>query len=258
MDKLNQARVMTLKSLPQFTRDFVVSSFPAEVAGVMHSSKYTIFPGFCDVHVHFREPGFSYKETILTGSLAAARGGYTAVCTMPNLDPVPDCPKNLREQLDIIDSDAVINVYPYGSITAGQRGETLSDMEGMADFVIGFSDDGKGVQDPEIMRQAMLKAKALGKMIAAHCEDSSLLNGGYIHDGHYAKKHGHKGISSESEWKQVERDLVIAKETGCAYHVCHVSCKESVDLIRKAKADGVDVTCETAPHYIVLDDNDLK
>jgi len=249
---------MTLKSLPQFTRDFVVSSFPAEVAGVMHSSKYTIFPGFCDVHVHFREPGFSYKETILTGSLAAARGGYTAVCTMPNLDPVPDCPKNLREQLDIIDSDAVINVYPYGSITAGQRGETLSDMEGMADFVIGFSDDGKGVQDPEIMRQAMLKAKALGKMIAAHCEDSSLLNGGYIHDGHYAKKHGHKGISSESEWKQVERDLVIAKETGCAYHVCHVSCKESVDLIRKAKADGVDVTCETAPHYIVLDDNDLK
>ena len=258
MDKLNQARVMTLKSLPQFTRDFVVSSFPAEVAGVMHSSKYTIFPGFCDVHVLFREPGFSYKETILTGSLAAARGGYTAVCTMPNLDPVPDCPKNLREQLDIIDSDAVINVYPYGSITAGQRGETLSDMEGMADFVIGFSDDGKGVQDPEIMRQAMLKAKALGKMIAAHCEDSSLLNGGYIHDGHYAKKHGHKGISSESEWKQVERDLVIAKETGCAYHVCHVSCKESVDLIRKAKADGVDVTCETAPHYIVLDDNDLK
>ena len=259
MDKLNQARVMTLKSLPQFTRDFVVSTFPAKAAGVMHSyNKYMIFPGFCDVHVHFREPGFSYKETILTGSLAAARGGYTAVCTMPNLDPVPDCPKNLREQLDIIDSDAVINVYPYGSITAGQRGETLSDMEGMADFVIGFSDDGKGVQDPEIMRQAMLKAKALGKMIAAHCEDSSLLNGGYIHDGHYAKKHGHKGISSESEWKQVERDLVIAKETGCAYHVCHVSCKESVDLIRKAKADGVDVTCETAPHYIVLDDNDLK
>jgi dihydroorotase len=258
MVDMSKVKIKTLISLPQFTRDFVVSSFPVEAANILHSSKYTVFPGFCDVHVHFREPGFCYKETIHTGSKAATRGGYTAVCTMPNLDPVPDSVKHLMEQLDIIKTDAVINVYPYGSITVGQQGETLSDMEGMSDYVIGFSDDGKGVQSYEQMKQAMLKAKDHGKIIAAHCEDDSLLKGGYIHDGIYAKIHNHKGICSESEWKQIERDLKLVKETGCAYHVCHVSCKESVELIRKAKAEGLDVTCETAPHYLVLDENGLQ
>lgn len=217
-----------------------------------------VFPGFCDVHVHFREPGFSYKETIKSGSLASAHGGYTAVCTMPNLNPVPDSVEHLNEQLKIIENDAVINFYPYGSITVGQMGETLSDMEEMAGNVIAFSDDGKGVQSEDMMREAMLRAKKLGKMIVAHCEDNSLLHGGYIHDGVYAKEHGHKGICSESEWKPIERDLKLAKETGCAYHVCHISCKESVELIRKAKAEGVDVTCETGPHYLILTDEDLK
>ncbi len=220
--------------------------------------EYIVFPGFCDVHVHFREPGFSYKETVLSGSRAAAHGGYTAVCTMPNLNPVPDSVEHLAEQLKIIENGAVINVYPYGAITVGQLGERLSEMDKMSDSVIAFSDDGKGVQSKELMRAAMLKAKSLGKIIVAHCEDNSLLHGGYIHDGVYAKAHGHRGICSESEWKPIERDLKLAKETGCAYHVCHISCKESVELIRKAKAQGVNVTCETAPHYLVLDENDLK
>lgn len=217
-----------------------------------------IFPGFCDVHVHFREPGFSYKETIKSGSLAAARGGYTAVCTMPNLNPVPDSAEHLAEQLKIIENDAVINVYPYASITVGQMGEKLSDMEKLSENAIAFSDDGKGVQSEKLMREAMLRAKALGKIIVAHCEDNSLLHGGYIHDGIYAKEHGHRGICSESEWRPIERDLRLAKETGCAYHVCHISCKESVELIRKAKAQGVNVTCETAPHYLILTDEDLQ
>ncbi|MBQ7821611.1 MAG: amidohydrolase family protein, partial [Clostridia bacterium] len=220
--------------------------------------EYTIFPGFCDVHVHFREPGFVYKETVRSGSLAAAAGGYTAVCTMPNLDPVPDSPEHLKLQTDAIEKDAVIGVYPYAAITVGQAGEKLSDMTALADKVIAFSDDGRGVQSDDMMREAMQNAKDLGKMIVAHCEVNSLLNGGYIHDGEYAKAHGHRGICSESEWAQIERDLKLAKETGCAYHVCHISTKESVELIRNAKADGVDVTCETAPHYLVLDDSDLK
>ncbi len=219
--------------------------------------KYIIIPGLCDVHVHFREPGFSYKETIKTGALAAAAGGYTAVCTMPNLNPVPDSVDNLKKQTDIIKRDAQIKVLPYGSITVGELGEQLSDMSGLAESVCAFSDDGRGVQSEAMMRAAMLKAKSLGKIIAAHCEDNSLLFGGYIHDGRYAKAHGHKGISSESEYKQIERDLALAKETGCAYHVCHISTKESVDLIRKAKAEGVDVTCETGPHYLVLCEDDL-
>ncbi len=217
-----------------------------------------VFPGFCDVHVHFRQPGFSYKETIKSGSMAAAHGGYTAVCTMPNLKPVPDSAEHLSEQLNYIENDAVINVYPYGSITKGQLGEELSEMESISDNVIAFSDDGKGVQSKEMMREAMLRAKALGKIIVAHCEDNSLLRGGYIHDGIYAKQHSHRGICSESEWKPIERDLLLAKETGCAYHVCHISCKESVELIRRAKADGVNVTCETAPHYLILTDEDLR
>lgn len=222
------------------------------------SKKYIIVPGLCDVHVHFREPGFSYKETIASGSAAAAHGGYTAVCTMPNLDPVPDSAEHLQVQLDAIKRGAAIKVLPYGAITVGEKGERLADMEAMSDKVCAFSDDGKGVQNDEMMREAMTAAKRLGKIIAAHCEDNSLLLGGYIHDGEYAKAHGHRGISSASEYKQIERDLRLAEETGCAYHVCHISTKESVELIRQAKARGVDVTCETAPHYLVLCDEDMQ
>ncbi|MBQ6420146.1 MAG: dihydroorotase [Clostridia bacterium] len=220
--------------------------------------RYSVFPGFLDVHVHFREPGFSYKETIASGSAAAAAGGYTGVCTMPNLDPVPDSAGHLNEQTRIIRRDAMIGVYPYGAITVGEKGETLSDMAALAPDVIAFSDDGRGVQTAALMRAAMEKAKALGKMIVAHCEVNDLLDGGYIHKGAYASAHGHKGICSESEWRQIERDLKLSYETGCAYHVCHISCKESVQLIRDAKKSGVDVTCETAPHYLVLDENDLQ
>ena len=216
-----------------------------------------IFPGFCDVHVHFREPGFSYKETIASGSMASARGGYTAVCTMPNLIPPPDCPENLKIQTDAIDRDATIAVFPYGTITMGQMGETLSDMEGMKDSVIGYSDDGKGIQTEELMLEAMNKAHSLGKMIVAHCEDNSLLRGGYIHDGEYAKLHGHRGICSESEFGQIARDLELVKKTGCKYHVCHISTKDSVEIIRRAKAEGVDVTCETGPHYLTMCDMDI-
>jgi len=217
-----------------------------------------ILPGFCDVHVHFREPGFSYKETIKSGSLAAAHGGYTAVATMPNLSPAPDSRENLDVQLGIIERDACIKVIPYATITVGECGDELSDMESMADSVIGFSDDGRGVQSDEMMRAAMLEAKRLGKPIVAHCEVNSLLRGGYIHDGEYARAHGHRGICSESEWRQIERDLRLADETGCDYHVCHVSTKESVELIRAAQADGVKVTCETGPHYLILCDKDLQ
>ena len=222
------------------------------------SKRYIIVPGLCDVHVHFREPGFSYKETIASGSAAAAHGGYTAVCTMPNLDPVPDSAEHLQVQLDAIKRGAAIKVLPYGAITVGEKGERLADMEAMSDKVCAFSDDGKGVQNDGMMREAMAKAKRLGKIIAAHCEDNSLLFGGYIHDGEYARMHGHRGISSASEYKQIERDLRLAEETGCAYHVCHISTKESVELIRQAKARGVNVTCETAPHYLVLCDEDMQ
>ncbi len=220
--------------------------------------KYVVFPGFVDVHVHLREPGFSYKETIKSGTTAAAHGGYTDVCSMPNLRPVPDSIENLREQTEIIARDAVIGVHPYGAITVGEMGEELSDMEGMAADVIAFSDDGRGVQSDEMMEAAMRKAKSLGKMIVAHCEINSLLRGGYIHDGEYAKAHGHRGICSESEWGQIERDLRLAEKMGCAYHVCHISTKESVQLIREAKRRGVNVTCETAPHYLILDDSMLE
>ena len=210
------------------------------------------------MHVHLREPGFSYKETIASGSKAAARGGYTAVCTMPNLNPVPDSKEHLQVQLDLINKNRQIGIYPYGSITVGQKGETLSDLPGIAKDVIAFSDDGRGVQDEAMMKAAMNEAKALDKIIVAHCEVNALLNGGYIHDGEYARLHGHRGICSASEYEQIERDLRLAEETGCAYHVCHISTKESVELIRWAKARGVNVTCETAPHYLVLDDSDLQ
>ena len=241
-------------SLEGFAFDFL----SAEAFSSFRSPSFAVFPGFCDVHVHFREPGFSYKETVLTGSRAAAHGGYTAVCTMPNLNPVPDSVEHLKEQLDIIENDAVIHVYPYGAITVGQKGEELADLAGMAEKVIAFSDDGRGVQSDEMMREAMLRAKELGKMIVAHCEVNSLLNGGYIHDGAYAKEHGHRGICSESEYLQIARDIELVKEIGCAYHVCHISTKESVDIIRKAKAEGVNITCETGPHYLVMDDSDLQ
>lgn len=221
-------------------------------------NQYLVLPGFCDVHVHLREPGFSYKETVASGTRAAARGGYTAVCSMPNLKPVPDGIAGLTPQADAIERDAVIDVLPYGTITKGQMGEELSDMEALAPLVCAFSDDGRGVQSDDRMREAMTKAKQLGKMIVAHCEVNSLLFGGYIHDGDYAKAHGHRGICSASEYLQIERDLELVRETGCSYHVCHISAKESVALIRRAKAEGLDVTCETAPHYLILSDADLR
>ena len=218
-----------------------------------------VFPGFCDVHVHFREPGFSYKETIVSGSRAAARGGYTAVCAMPNLNPVPDSVMNLEEERRLIrQAGEIVSVYPYGALTVGEKGQDAAELEAMAGGVIAFSDDGKGVQSESMMRSLMERCRKLGKIIAAHCEDESLLRGGYIHDGSYARAHGHKGICSESEWGPIARDLKLAKETGCAYHVCHISCRESAALIRQAKKDGVDVTCETGPHYLLLDEGDLQ
>ena len=218
-----------------------------------------IFPGFCDVHVHFREPGFSYKETILSGSRAAARGGYTAVCAMPNLNPVPDSLEHLEEEEELIrQAGDLTAVLPYAALTVGEKGLEAADLEGLAPRVVAFSDDGKGVQSESMMRSLMERCKKLGKIISAHCEDESLVRGGYIHDGVYARAHGHKGICSESEWGPIARDLKLAKETGCAYHVCHISCKESAELIRQAKKDGVDVTCETGPHYLLLDENDLQ
>ena len=251
----------TMKQLDMYYNGESLSIFEGDVSA-FHSvpvfDNTVIFPGFCDVHVHLREPGFSYKETIATGTAASARGGYTAVCAMPNLNPTPDSRENLDVQLDIIKRDACIAVYPYGTITKGECGRELADMEDLAVDVIAFSDDGKGVQDTDMMRSAMLRAKALGKMIVAHCEDNSLLRGGYIHDGEYARAHGHRGICSESEWGPIARDLELVEETGCAYHVCHISTKESVDIIRRAKARGVNVTCETGPHYILLDDSCLQ
>ncbi|MBE6692858.1 MAG: dihydroorotase [Ruminococcaceae bacterium] len=240
--------------------DFVCSKgVLSSLGGLLSNEKeYFIFPGFCDVHVHFREPGFSYKETVKSGSACAARGGYTAVCTMPNLNPVPDSYENLKQQLDIIEKDSVINVYPYASITVNQAGNQLADMDAMSKDAIGFSDDGRGVQSEEMMRAAMIKAKSLGKMIVAHCEVNELLKGGYIHDGEYAKAHNHRGICSASEYEQIIRDIKLVKEIGCKYHVCHISTKESVAAIRQAKKEGVDITCETAPHYLVLDDGDLQ
>ena len=234
-----------------FCKDIV---FPSS----LNVSSFTILPGFVDVHVHLREPGFSYKETIRTGTLAAAHGGYTAVCAMPNLNPVPDSMETLQMELDAIQKDAVIRVLPYGAITKGEQGRELADLDAMAPYVVAFSDDGKGVQDRNMMRRAMLEAKRLGKLIVAHCEDNSLLRGGYIHDGAYARAHGHRGICSESEWRQVGRDIALAEKTGCRYHVCHVSTKESVELVRRARAKGLRVSCETAPHYLLLCDEDLQ
>ena len=240
-----------------FLSDKVVSDPFLRPDFVVDAKNYCIFPGFADVHVHLREPGFSYKETIATGTAAAARGGFTRVCAMPNLQPVPDNCAHLNTQLSIIEKDAKIRVYPYGAITVEEKGETIAPMEEM-EGAVAFSDDGRGVQSPEKMRCAMEKVADLKKIIAAHCEDESLLHGGYIHDGAYAAAHRHKGICSQSEWGPIQRDLALAGETGCAYHVCHISCAESVALIRQAKKRGVDVTCETAPHYLTLCDGDLQ
>ena len=254
---------LTLKNCLEITHGTVIKTDERQVEILGGSASVSIFngivvPAFCDVHVHLREPGFFYKETIKTGTKAAAAGGYTDVFSMPNLNPVPDSVENIKQQLDIIEKDAVVRVHPYAAITVGQKGEELADFDGLAPLCAAFSDDGRGVQSEDMMRQAMLKAKEHNMIIAAHCEDNSLLFGGYIHDGEYAKAHGHKGICSESEWGPIKRDIELIKETGCKYHVCHVSTKESVELIRKAKAEGVDITCETGPHYLVLDDGCLQ
>ena len=253
---MSELKINTISSMQE--APFVSSFLDGFGGSVYNSPEYVLLPGFCDVHVHFREPGFCYKETVETGSKAAAHGGYTAVCTMPNLNPVPDSREHLDLQLEAIKRDAVIKVFPYAAITVGEMGEKLSDMEDLAPLCIAFSDDGRGVQSDDMMREAMTKAKALGKMIVAHCEVNELLRGGYINDGEYAKAHGHRGICNESEWKQIARDIELAREIGLPYHVCHISTKESVDIIRKAKAEGVDITCETGPHYLVLDDSMLK
>jgi len=249
-------------TLSNFTEGFVssVNTFLSKEKELSFylSPRFSVFPGFCDVHVHFREPGFSYKETIASGSLAAAHGGYTAVCTMPNLKPTPDSIDNLAVQKKMIDDNAVINVYPFGTITVNEAGNALADLDGMAKDVVGFSDDGRGVQSVDMMLSAINKANELGKVISAHCEDNSLLYGGYIHDGEYAKAHGHRGICSKSEWGPIKRDIELLEKNGGSYHVCHISTKESVNLIREAKARGVDITCETAPHYLVLDDGFLE
>ena len=257
MTAMTKARCFASSLMPQFA-ECVGASIAGSALSALDSSRFVVFPGFCDVHVHFREPGFSYKETVASGCAAAAAGGYTAVCAMPNLNPVPDSREHLEAELAVIGRDATINVLPYAAITVGQRGEQLAALEEMAADVAGFSDDGRGVQSDDMMREAMLRAKKLGKMIVAHCEVNELLRGGYIHDGDYAHAHGHRGICSESEYRQIERDLKLVEETGCAYHVCHISAKESVALIRQAKARGLDVSCETAPHYLLLDDSMLR
>ncbi|MEY8258882.1 dihydroorotase [Oscillospiraceae bacterium 50-60] len=236
----------------------VSPALPREGFSVIELHNRCLVPGFVDVHVHLREPGFSYKGTVFSGTAAAAAGGYTAVCAMPNLNPVPDSPEHLRAQLDIIEKNAKIRVYPYGAVTRGERGEELADLAALAPHVPGFSDDGRGVQSEEMMRRAMALAKKLNRPIAAHCEDESLLQKGWaVHDGDFARRNGLPGNDPASEWRQVERDLGLVRETGCQYHVCHVSTKESVALVRAAKAEGLPVTCETGPHYLVLCDEDL-
>ncbi|MBO7214092.1 MAG: dihydroorotase [Clostridia bacterium] len=243
---------------PDFLKGEIATQLENPAFSLYNKETLTAFPSFCDVHVHLREPGFSYKETIKTGTLSASRGGFTSVCSMPNLNPVPDSEENLQAQLDLIKENAVISVYPYASITLKEKGDELVDISTLSKNAVAFSDDGRGVQDDKMMEDAMLLAKANGKIIAAHCEVNALLKGGYIHDGEYAKAHGHRGICSESEYAQIERDLNLAKKTGVKYHVCHISTKESVSLIRQAKKDGVDVTCETGPHYLILSDSDLQ
>ena len=248
--------VITPERFPSFSPhiDEVVKILEA---ASFEGAEVAVFPGFCDVHVHLREPGFSYKETIATGTKACARGGFTDVCAMPNLDPVPDTLEALALEEQLIEEQAVVRVYPYGSVTRGEAGQELSDIEALGERVIGFSDDGKGVQSEEMMREAMARIATTGRPIATHSEIESIKADGYINDGEYARLHGHRGIPKEAEWRQIERDIELARETGVKYHICHVSCAESVELVRRAKADGVDITCETAPHYLILSDADL-
>lgn len=255
----------TFKKLDVFIQNGKIHSLGISISSINADKvldaqgKYFLIPGFVDVHTHLREPGFSYKETVKTGTLAGARAGYTTLCTMPNLNPAPDSIDGLKAQTDIIKRDAVIQVLPFGTITKGRTGKgEVIDFKSIADDVVGFSDDGTGVQDDDVMRKAMTECARLNKIISAHCEVNSLLNGGYIHQGEYARLHNHKGICSQSEWEQIERDCILAEETGCQYHVCHISTKESVDIIRKAKARGVNVTCETGPHYLTMCDMDLQ
>ena len=255
--QMSSIRIIAPKAYGSFTDSIDTGSLSRAFPSA-ETADFVLFPGFCDVHVHFREPGFSYKETRYSGSRAAARGGYTAVCTMPNLDPVPDSEESISIEKFIIDRDAAINVYPYGSITVGEAGRELSDMYGLRHLAVAFSDDGHGVQDGDVMMKAMEKAAALGTLIASHCEVNALLNGGYINQGAYSAAHGHKGISSESEWKEVERNIELSDKTGCALHLCHMSTKESVQMIRQAKKQGIDVTAETAPHYLLLTEDDLQ
>jgi len=252
---MTEERLLKARPLPGFTP---VIPEGCGIVPVSEDTPYVIFPGFCDVHVHFREPGFSYKETIRTGCQAAVHGGFTAVCTMPNLFPVPDSVEALKKELDIIERDAIIPVFPFGSLTIGELGKVPSDIIAMAPYAIGFSDDGKGIQDDGLMRELMSMCASVGKVLAEHCEDEAIKKDGYINDGVYAKMRGHKGIPKESEWRHIERDIRLAEETGCSYHVCHASCKESVELVREAKKSGIDVSCETAPHYLVFDDSMLK
>ena len=256
MTETFRTNLNNLENQAIFARDFE-SRFSGSQE-FLSAENVILIPSFVDVHVHLREPGFFYKETIKTGTTAAARSGYAHVFSMPNLKPVPDDLENLKVQLDIIEKDAVIPVTPYGSLTVGERGEELADLEAMAPYVCGFSDDGVGLNDMDLMARAMEIAKKHGKLVVAHCEDMELRNGGYIHDGVYAKAHGHKGICSESEWGPIKRDIELAEKIGCSYHVCHISTKESVEIIRQAKARGVDVTCETAPHYLIFCDEDLQ
>ena len=256
MTETFRTNLNNLENQAIFARDFE-SRFSGSQE-FLSAENVILIPSFVDVHVHLREPGFFYKETIKTGTTAAARSGYAHVFSMPNLKPVPDDLENLKVQLDIIEKDAVIPVTPYGSLTVGERGEELADLEAMAPYVCGFSDDGVGLNDMDLMARAMEIAKKHGKLVVAHCEDMELRNGGYIHDGVYAKAHGHKGICSESEWSPIKRDIELAEKIGCSYHVCHISTKESVEIIRQAKARGVDVTCETAPHYLIFCDEDLQ
>ena len=212
-------------------------------------------PALVDMHVHFREPGYPQKETIRSGSNAAMCAGYSDVFTMPNLNPAPDCVENLQIQQGIIARDSLIGVHPYATITLGRKGEgELVNIEQLAPLVAGFSDDGCGVQSEDLMREAMGRCARVGSMIVEHCEVNSLLHNGYVHAGAYARAHGHRGICSESEWREVERNIRLSEETGCRLHICHISTKESVQLIREAKARGAKVTCETAPHYLLLDE----
>lgn len=231
---------------------------PREGIEVVEASGKMLLPGLVDMHVHLREPGYGYKETIASGTRAAARGGFTAVCTMPNLDPAPDSLEHIKAQFDLIERDAVINVIPYATITTARKGDECVDYDSLTPLVAGFSDDGTGVQSADVMEEAMRQIAPTGKLLAAHCEVESLLEGGYIHKGEWAAAHGHKGICSESEWAEVKRDIELAEKTGCRLHICHISTKESVALVREAKSRGVKVTCETAPHYLALCDEDMR